>query len=751
MAEPLSIAASVVGLLDVAARTSLVAWRLQDEWRDAPEKLHHLAEEIRHSRRIFEQLQNLFDAVNSQESHRTHGFRDALISQIMLATPILVGLERNLQSIIRKSSGGDSRIRRVAWMARQASLVKFQTLLKNVRFNVVEIVLAHQLYALWCGESQKMANVVRSTNIRIEATMNSQHGLTVYRLERLEEALNEIMLKLDSIRPYHGSVISHGWPDTTNIPSTLAGIQPCGQTSSIIRLRPTGDIRDITCNCLCHTAQAIGGWCIGNRTANSFMGRLNISHKFLPFTGTTCGSQSCCHRVVRRVSVKFSLPYWLFSLCISLFFSVSAYGQPTFGLAIRRRIPPKSENISKCILGFAANGDVDALKLALQRREMSVNDVRADTGTSALFIALAECYINISEILKLLLDAGADPFLETDAGTLPICQALMRIVSPKTTPETRHALKLLFPWSSYFDSYDFPMLHKIVLGHFPISLEQSIQDSKFKNQISFIDHTGCTALHWAAASGSRNAVQTLLSAGADVNASSQDGVTPLMNACVSNSIDCVRILLEAGANVNASDSTQSNAIAYAAEHADPALLQIFISSGARIDGLDMWKCTPFHAAAAWDNVPAMEYLLEHGAELNQKDWEGDTPLTSAISWHAYDAISWLLEQGADHRIITHAGFSILHEVALAGDTKIARMLATAKLKGLNHNAKENKGRTARDIMYSRSEVAEDEEFRRAFEALIESVIEVNSSADEDFQYFQEESDDEYLDAVEVQG
>ena len=731
----------------MAARTSLAAWRLQDEWRDAPEKLHHLAEEIRHSRRIFEQLKNLFDAVNSQESDRTHGFRDALISQIMLVTPIWVELERNLQSIIRKSSGGDSRIRRVAWMARQASLVKFQMLLKNVRFNVVEIVLVH----LWCRQSQKMANIIRSTNIRIEGTANSQHGVTTHRLERLEEALNEMMSKLDSIRSNHGSVISNGWPDTTNIASTLAGIQPCGQTSSIIRLWPTGDIRHITCNCLCHTAQAIGSWCIGNRTANSFMGRLNISYKFLPFIGTTCGSQSCCRRVVRRVSVKFSLPHWLFSVCISLFFSVSAYGEPTFGLAIRRRIPPEFEILSKCILGLVTNGNVDALKVALQRREMSVNDVRDDTGRSALFIAVDDCYTNISEILKLLIDAGADPFLETDAGTLPISQALMRIVSPETTPETRHALKQLFPWSSYFDSYDFPMLHQVVLGHFPISLEQSIQDSKFRNQINFIDHTGCTALHWAAASGSRNAVQTLVSAGADVNASSKDGVRPLMNACFSNSIDCVRILLDAGANVNTLDSTQGNVTMFAAQHADPALLQILISSGARIDALDMWNCAPFDHAAGWGNVPAMKYLLKQGAQLNRMDWEGDTPLTHAIHWYAYDSISWLLEQRADHCIITYGGFSILHKVALVGDTKIARMLATAKLKGLNHNAKENKGRTARDIMYSRLEVEEDEEFRIAFEELIESVIQVNSSADEDFQCFQEESDDEYLDAVEIQG
>lgn len=60
-----------------------------------------------------------------------------------------------------------------------------------------------------------------------------------------------------------------------------------------------------------------------------------------------------------------------------------------------------------------------------------------------------------------------------------------------------------------------------------------------------------SALHYAAGLGDPRVVTLLLDSGADVNASTIDGVTPLQYATHSNELQAVRLLLSRGAEVNA--------------------------------------------------------------------------------------------------------------------------------------------------------------------------------------------------------
>src|SRR5204862_3258127 len=64
--------------------------------------------------------------------------------------------------------------------------------------------------------------------------------------------------------------------------------------------------------------------------------------------------------------------------------------------------------------------------------------------------------------------------------------------------------------------------------------------------------TGASALHFAAASGSTEAVRSLLDNGADLNAREpQWGQTPLMFAAASGRTDVIGVLLARGADVRA--------------------------------------------------------------------------------------------------------------------------------------------------------------------------------------------------------
>ena len=71
---------------------------------------------------------------------------------------------------------------------------------------------------------------------------------------------------------------------------------------------------------------------------------------------------------------------------------------------------------------------------------------------------------------------------------------------------------------------------------------------------------GSRALFEAAYRGNNECLQLLLIAGADVNATTQNGTTALMGAATSHDLACVKLLLKAGAHVNLLDNSGHKAL-----------------------------------------------------------------------------------------------------------------------------------------------------------------------------------------------
>jgi uncharacterized protein len=80
-----------------------------------------------------------------------------------------------------------------------------------------------------------------------------------------------------------------------------------------------------------------------------------------------------------------------------------------------------------------------------------------------------------------------------------------------------------------------------------------------------------TALHYAAASGSTEAMTLLINAGADVNAKSPNGTTALMMAARENHPESARLLLKSGANAGDKNQSGYTAAGYAIKSKNEAL------------------------------------------------------------------------------------------------------------------------------------------------------------------------------------
>jgi cytohesin len=108
-----------------------------------------------------------------------------------------------------------------------------------------------------------------------------------------------------------------------------------------------------------------------------------------------------------------------------------------------------------------------------------------------------------------------------------------------------------------------------------------------------------TTLHWAAASGSVEAVNYLLSSsvGADPRATRVNNFTPLHSAAMRGHAAVCEVLLQAGAGVNVQTDPQGYA--------------------------------PLHSAAFAGHLEAIRVLLAHGADRGLVNYRGERPADTA--------------------------------------------------------------------------------------------------------------------------
>jgi ankyrin repeat protein len=142
------------------------------------------------------------------------------------------------------------------------------------------------------------------------------------------------------------------------------------------------------------------------------------------------------------------------------------------------------------------------------------------------------------------------------------------------------------------------------------------------------DAKGSTALMYAAAIGSVEAVKLLVEAGAGVNDANALGATALM-WCAGDAAKA-RYLVSKGADVNARAKTGRTPLLIAALYDGSAEIgQLLLSKGADPKAVDTSGTTVLHAAANSNNIEFARLLLERGADPNAVDAAGFTPLTAA--------------------------------------------------------------------------------------------------------------------------
>ncbi len=169
----------------------------------------------------------------------------------------------------------------------------------------------------------------------------------------------------------------------------------------------------------------------------------------------------------------------------------------------------------------------------------------------------------------------------------------------------------------------------------------------------------------------------LIAGGADVNARNQNGWTPLMVAASRGNLEAVNELLTAGADPSAASRTEFysgfTALMAAAYYGHPEVAEALVKAGADPDAADnhYYGETALMLAVKGDCPDTVRVLLAGGANVNARNCQGVTALMYAASYGRLETVELLLAAGTEVGVRDNAGLDASRWSVLAGPRRAA--------------------------------------------------------------------------------
>jgi len=341
--------------------------------------------------------------------------------------------------------------------------------------------------------------------------------------------------------------------------------------------------------------------------------------------------------------------------------------------------PPVRDRSPSTVGGFVKEGDIlqaiahGHLKTAksILQRDPAALSKSGPGGRRPLHVAAITCQ---TDFCSFLIESKADPNAQDAVGMTALDYALewddvetFTLLLRSTTAK---------PDLSAIARAGSDKCLQVLSDHYP---------AEKMREIVLNDRKGEQPLHVAAAIGSPELVQKLLSYGADPNAENKNGKTPLVLAVASDSSRAVEVLMrDEKTDINKVDRQGGFPLAVAIKASSPATVQAVLAAG-KSRGLNLKQkneqglsVAHFIASRSCDDVkPLISILTKSGISFNEPDAKGRTPLHHAVLLGATAVADDLVSVGrASADAPDYKGDTPLIMAASKGDEKMVHTLAS---------------------------------------------------------------------------
>ena len=458
------------------------------------------------------------------------------------------------------------------------------------------------------------------------------------------------------------------------------------------------------CSCICHKSSTLRSphWAF-----KTLVGQICLQYSGQQ---APCNEKSCCRLEISTFNLVYQLPRFLMCRYIAMTMRYTPLDGPYFSIRMPRVTP-----WNHLLWNYAMVGNLLAIQNMFAEGLASPYDVNVH-GSGALNYAVSH---NRTEIVRFLLDKGADPELPNDVGRTAVDIYWEKSFAGHYERDDVRDHGSLFQDSGYVQAQQLTTVHKIVLGIVCRELKDELELSTA--DLNAKDGKGRTPLIWATIRADEVAVETLLAFGADPNITDNYGCTPLHFV---TSVGICKLLLAAKVNVNARNAYYGRTALHTYNtRREVDVIDMLVQAGIDVNA----QCSGGETAllnAAYNPITEIaRRLLELGADVNATSQStGYSALHFAVEYDRHEILIDLLNRGADYTKRTESGRTILHLAACYSGTETLSILSKANLEGLDMALRDQNGKTAANYLSERCILVEIEESTRdEFHALLQNV------------------------------